>query len=101
MFNTARQKGADQTLELARRIAAELASDTGTTIRVAGWIGSGGKMDWEYAVRIDGSGYNLEVGDSDLLTFPYDERVQTEIRDRIRRQMGCALEMARRTKRRT
>ena len=97
MFDTARQKGADQILELARSVATELASGTGKSIRVVGWIGSGGKMDWEYAVAIDGTGYSLEVGDSDLLLFPRDERVRKEIAERIRYQMCSSLEMERQT----
>jgi hypothetical protein len=101
MFDTKRQQGAQQIVELAHRVATELASDTGRSIRVVGWIGSGGKMDWEYAVEIEGNGYNLEVGDSDLLAFPRDERVRVEIAERIRYQMRCALEMASRARRGT
>ena len=98
MFDPARQKGANQILELARRVASELAAETSTSIRVVGWIGCGGKMDWEYAVEIEGNGSNLEVGDSDLLAFPRDERVRMEIAERIRCQMRYALEMASRTR---
>jgi hypothetical protein len=39
MFDAARQKGADQILESARRIATEFADATGANIRVIGWIG--------------------------------------------------------------
>jgi hypothetical protein len=99
MFDATRQEGADQILALARQVGAELASDTGRSIHVAGWIGCGGKMDWEYAVEIDGSGYNLEVGDSDLVSFPRDDRVRSEIAARIRSQMRDALDMACRARR--
>jgi hypothetical protein len=54
MFDAARQKGADQILVLARRVAGELARGTGRTVHVAGWCGSDGKMNWEYVVEIDG-----------------------------------------------
>jgi hypothetical protein len=95
MFDAARQKGADQILELARRVGAELAHGAGRRIRVVGWCGSTGKMGWEYVVEIDGHGGNLEVGDSDLLTFPHDERVRVEVEERIHSQMRDALESAR------
>jgi hypothetical protein len=95
MFDAARQKGADQILELARRVAAELAHGAGRSIRVVGWCGSDGKMSWEYVVEIDGHGCNLEVGDSDLLTFPHDERVRVEVEERICHQMQCGLEIVR------
>jgi hypothetical protein len=93
MFDAARQKGADQILDLARRVAAELAHDAGRSIRVVGWCGSDGKMNWEYVVEIDGHGCNLEVGDPDLLAFPRDERVRVEVEERIRHQMRYGLEM--------
>ena len=92
MFDTDRQKGADQILELARRVAAELAQGT-RTLRVAGWCGSDGKMNWEYVVEIDGHACGLDVGDSDLLTFPSDGRVRAEIEERMRGQMRSGLEM--------
>jgi hypothetical protein len=69
MFTKAQQTGADQILESARRVAAELGAATGRSLRVVGWRGSGGKMDWEYVVEVDGTGCALEVGESDLLTF--------------------------------
>jgi tripartite-type tricarboxylate transporter receptor subunit TctC len=94
MFDTARQVGADKVLELARQVAAELAPAAGRSIRVVGWCGSTGKMGWEYVVEMDGHGWNLEVGDSDLLTFPLDERVCAEVEERIRQQMRYALETA-------
>src|SRR3954465_1094604 len=53
MFDPTRRKGADQILELARRVATDLACGS-DRIRVVGWIGYGGKMYWEYAVEIDG-----------------------------------------------
>ena len=46
----------------------------------------------EYVVEIDGHGWNLEVGDSDLLTFPLDERVCAEVEERIRHQMRVFLD---------
>ena len=52
-------------------------------------------MSWEYVVEIDGHGCNLEVGDSDLLTFPHDERVRVEVEERIRYQIRCGVEMVR------
>jgi tripartite-type tricarboxylate transporter receptor subunit TctC len=91
MFEPARQRGADQILELARRVTAELAHAAGRSIRVVGWCGSTGKMGWEYVVEIDGHGWNLEVGDSDLLTFPVNERVRAEVEERIRQQLRYAL----------
>ena len=97
MFDAARQKGADQILELARRVAAELAHSAGRSIHVVGWCGSTGKMGWEYVVEIDGHGGALEVGDSHLLTFPHDQRVRVEVEERIRYQLGCAVEMVRLT----
>ena len=95
MFTRAQQAGADQILELARRVAAELGTATGRSLRVVGWRGSGGKMDWEYVVEVDGTGCALEVGESDLLTFPADEGVRTEVEDRIRYQMRSAMDMIR------
>jgi hypothetical protein len=95
MFDAARQKGADHILELARQITAEVAHGAGRNIRVVGWCGSTGKMGWEYVVEIDGQGFNLEVGDSDLLTFPHDERVRVEVEARIRYQIQCGMEMVR------
>jgi hypothetical protein len=94
MFDAARQEGANQILSLARRVAAELSDATGRRVQVAGWIGSGGKMDWEYAVEIDGTGHALEVGDHQLLTFPRDQRMREEVEERIRYQMRSALEAA-------
>lgn len=95
MFDAMRQKSADQILELACRIAGELARKTGRTIHVAGWCGSDGKMNWEYVVEFDGQGCNLDIGDADLLTFPHDGRVRAEIEDRVRRQMQAGLELVR------
>jgi hypothetical protein len=95
MFDAARQKGADQILELARRLAEELAHGAGKSIRVVGWCGSTGKMGWEYVVEIDGHGCNLEVGDTDLLTFPNDERVRVEVEERIRYQIQSGVDMVR------
>jgi len=93
MFDDVREKGADQILGLARRIATELAGDTRRSIRVVGWCGSTGKMGWEYVVEIDGRGCNLEVGDSDLLVFPNDGGIRTETEERIRHQMRSGLEI--------
>jgi hypothetical protein len=93
MFDSARHKGANHILQLARRVAAELVHATGRSIRVVGWCGSDGKMSWEYVVEIDGHGWNLEVGESDLLTFPRDQRVRAEVEQRIRHQMRSALAM--------
>jgi hypothetical protein len=95
MFTNAQQPGADQILELARRVAAELGPAAGRSLRVVGWRGSGGKMDWEYVVEVDGTGCALEVGESDLLTFPADGRVRTEVEERIRYQMRSAMDMIR------
>ena len=94
MFDAARQEGANQILSLARRVAVELSDVTGRRVHVAGWIGSDGKADWEYAVEIDDAGYCLEVGDLQLLTFPQDKRVRKEVEERIRSQMRSALEAA-------
>jgi hypothetical protein len=58
-------------------------------------------MGWEYVVEIDGQGGALEVGDSELLTFPHDERVRVQIAERIRYQIRCAVEMFRPSTRRT
>src|SRR5262245_60342751 len=93
MFDAAREEGAEQILILARRIAAELGPATGRDIRVVGWIGGDGKGSWEYAVEFDGAGANLEVGDSQLLAFPHDERVQREVEERVRYQMRSGEEM--------
>ena len=93
MFDATRLSGADQILNLARRVAAELAHDAGRCIRVVGWSGSDGKMTWEYVVEIDGHGCNLEVGDPRLLAFPHDERVRAEVEERIRHQMRCGLQI--------
>ena len=93
MFGTARQQGADQILELARRVVEEYALTTGRSIRVIDWCGSDGKMNWEFVVQIDGHGCGLAVGDLDLLTFPHDERVRAEVEERIRHQMQCGLEI--------
>jgi hypothetical protein len=93
MFDTSRQKGADQILALARQVAAELASDTGRSIRVVGWCGSTGRIGWEYCVEIDGHGCALEVGDSDLLTFPHDALVRAQVEERIRYQIRSGLDM--------
>ena len=93
MFDTDRPEGANQILALARSIAQELSSDTGRTIRVVGWSVQGGKMDQEYVVEIDGQGCNLEVGDSDLRTFPSDQRVRVEVEEHIRAQLRSALKM--------
>jgi hypothetical protein len=93
MFDAARQEGADQILELARQIAAEVARGAGRSIRVVGWCGSTGKMGWEYVVEIDGQGCGLEVGDSDLLTFSQDERIRMEVEERIRYQIQSGMEM--------
>jgi hypothetical protein len=95
MFTRAQQAGADQILELARRVAAELGTATGRSLRVAGWRGSGGKMDCEYVVEVDGTGCALEVGESDLLTFPDDSRIRREVEARIRYQMRSAMDMIR------
>ncbi len=95
MFDIARQEGADQILELGCRVAAELSLATGRTIRVVGWSVNGGKMDQEYVVEIDGQGCNLEVGDSDLLSFSRDERVRAKVEERIRCQMRYGLEIVR------
>jgi hypothetical protein len=95
MFTKAQQSGADQILVLARRVATELGPATGRSLRVTGWRGSGGKMDWEYVVEVDGTGCALEVGESDLLAFPTDERVRREVEERIRYQMRSAMDMIR------
>jgi type IV secretory pathway TrbF-like protein len=95
MFTQAQQTGADQILALARRVAAELGPAAGRSLRVVGWRGSGGKMDWEYVVEVDGTGCALEVGESDLLTFPDDDQVRTQIEERIRYQMRSAMDMVR------
>jgi type IV secretory pathway TrbF-like protein len=93
MFTKAQQPGADQIIELARRIAAEMGTAVGRSLQVIGWRGSGGKMDWEYVVEVDGTGCALEVGESDLLTFPSDEQVRVQIEQRIRIQLRSALDM--------
>jgi hypothetical protein len=93
MFGTARQQGADQILELGRRVVAEFARTTGRSIRVLGWCGSDGKMNWEFVVEIDGHGCGLAVGDHDLSTFPHDERVRADVEERIRHQTQCGLEL--------
>jgi hypothetical protein len=94
MFDAGRQKGADQILNLARRVAAQLAHDADRSICVLGWCGSDGKMNWEYVVEFDGHGCNLgSIGDADLLSFPHNQEVRAEIEERIRHQMRCALEL--------
>jgi hypothetical protein len=95
MFTKAQQTGADQILELARRIATVLGPAAGRSLRVVGWRGSGGKMDWEYVVEVDGTGCALEVGESDLFTFPDDPRIRREVEERIRYQMRSAMDMIR------
>ena len=95
MFTNAQQPGADQILELARRVAAELGPAAGRSLRVLGWRGSGGKMDWEYVVEVDGTCCTLEVGESDLPTFAGDPRIRREVEARIRYQMRSAMDMIR------
>lgn len=93
MFNEARQDGADRIIALAAEIASELSKSSGRSVRVVGWRGSGGKMDWEYVVEVDGRATALEVGDSNLLEFASDERIRTETAARIRYQLASALRL--------
>ena len=95
MFTKAQQAGADQILELARRVAAELGPAAGRSLRVAGWRGSGGKMDWEYVVEVDGTAARWRSASPTCSLFPDDPRIRREIEERIRYQMRSAMDMIR------
>src|SRR5436190_1829989 len=60
MSESHRQIGESQILEIARRVADEFAKSSNADIRVVGWIGSTGQQGQEFAVYVDGKGFNFE-----------------------------------------
>ena len=79
MSQSARQAAESQILEIARRVAQEFSTDCDAEIRVLGWIGSTGQQGWEFAVDVDGKGFNFEVGESQVVGFSADEMIRREV----------------------
>lgn len=86
--------GAKQILSLAKQIAGELQHTVQSPIKVLGWIGDTGHQGVEFAVTVGDFGGCLEVGLSDLLTYPNDAAVQSEVDTRIRLQLQTLIRMA-------
>ena len=91
MSESERQIGQFQILEIAGRIAEEFAKSFSADIRIAGWIGSTGHQGHEFAIYVNGDGFNFEVGESQVLGISSDETIQREVEERIRQQMNCAV----------
>jgi hypothetical protein len=91
MGESNRQIGESQILEIARRVADEFANSYDANIKIVGWIGSTGQQGHEFAVYVDGKGFNLEVGESQVMGISSDETIRGEVEERIRNQMQCAV----------
>jgi hypothetical protein len=91
MSEANRQTGESQILEIARRVAEEFTRSHDANIRVIGWIGSTGQQGWEFAVEVNGNGFNLEVGESQVIGISSDEVIRREVEERIRNQMRYAV----------
>jgi hypothetical protein len=90
MSESDRKAGESQILEIARRVAEEFSISHDAEIRVVGWIGSTGQQGQEFAVCVDGKGFNFEVGESQVLGISSDDTIQGEVEERIRQQMQYA-----------
>jgi hypothetical protein len=91
MSESDRKVGESQILKIARRVAEEFATFHDAEIRVVGWIGSTGQQGQEFAVYVDGKGFNFEVGESQVLGISSDEIIRGEVEERIRQQMQYAV----------
>jgi hypothetical protein len=91
MSESNRKAGESQILEIAGRVAKDFAKSCNAEIRIIGWIGSTGQQGHEFAVNVDGKGFNFEVGESQVLGISSDETIQQEVEERIRQQMSYAV----------
>jgi hypothetical protein len=91
MGESERMAGESQILLIARRVAEEFSISHDAEIRVVGWIGSTGQQGQEFAVYVDGKGFNFEVGESQVLGISSDETIRREAEERIRQQMQYAV----------
>ena len=91
MSRTKRQSGESQILEIARQVAEEFAISHEAAIKIVGWIGSTGHQGWEFAVTVNGKGWNFEVGDSQVMGISSDGKIRWEVEERIRNQMQFAV----------
>jgi hypothetical protein len=91
MSEDERKTGESQILEIARRVAEEIANSCDAKILVVGWIGFTGHQGREFAVDVDGKGFNFEVGETQVLGISSDETIRREVEERIRNQMHYAV----------